>query len=62
MEKLCQWNGMESAKTKLCTYRNLVFEFSGERMHCSMNWVKVICYQFGKTYIFIPHIIYKNKF
>lgn len=53
---------MESAKTKLCTYRNLVFEFSGERMHCSMNWVKVICYQFGKTYIFIPHIIYKNKF
>lgn len=48
---------MESAKTKPCTYRNLIFKFSGERMHYSMNCVKVTGYPFGKICTFIPHII-----
>lgn len=38
------------------------FNFSRETMHYSIHCVKVICYPFGTTYVFILHIIYKNKF
>lgn len=52
---------MESAKTRPCTYRNLVFQFIGESMHCPINCVEVISYSLGKKIMFIPHITYKNK-
>lgn len=60
--KSCQWNGMKSAETKPCTYRNLAFQFNGETMHYSVICIKVVTYPFGKIYIFIPHMIYKHKF
>lgn len=55
--KSCQWNGVKSAETKTCTYRNLVFQFNGETTHYSVICIKVVSYPFGKKYIYTSYYI-----